>query len=151
MGILMGPILSAGGPILCLLMDEARPNGRSAVRRGWRTIDTDMAGDEDDLAFLSDEPMLDDHEGGSHERVKRTAAPGVEALLAEFVARSRNLSGAEFDAEFDRFIDRLVERNVDVAPPGLRDALRATVRSYIENDPTLSSAVRELRAAAQRT
>ena len=109
-----------------------------------------MAGDEDDIeSFDDDEPMLDDHEPGSGKRIKKSAA-GMRVLFAELRARSEGLTGAEFERELDRFIDRIVERNVGVAPVELRDELRDTMRSYLENDPTLSAMVAELRAAARR-
>lgn len=110
-----------------------------------------MAGDEDDIeSFDDDEPMLDDHEPGSGKRIKKSAAPGMRVLFAEFRTRSEGLTGADFERELDRFIDRIVERNVGVAPVELRDELRDTMRSYLENDPTLSAMVAELRAASSR-
>ena len=74
----------------------------------------------------------------------------MQALFADFAKRSKGLRGADFERALDRLIDQLVERNVGVAPAGVRDELRDTMRSYLENDPTLSSMVSELRAASRR-
>ena len=109
-----------------------------------------MAGDEDEIDSLEDEPMLDDYEAGSGRRVKRSAPPGVQRLFAEFVERSHGLSGPALERELDQLIDQIVERNVGIAPAGHQDELRATLRSYIEGDPTLSSMVSELRRASRR-
>ena len=110
-----------------------------------------MAADEDDIAsFDDDAEVLDDREGASGKRIKKSAAPGVEALFAAFVERSKGLRGAEFERELDGLIDEIVERNLSVVPAGIRDELRDTMRSYLESDPTLSSMVSELRGASRR-
>jgi hypothetical protein len=110
-----------------------------------------MAGDEDEIDSVDgDEPMLDDHEPPSGKRLKKSPTPSVRVLFAEFRTRSEGLTGAEFDRELERFIERLVDRNVAKAPARIREDLRDTMRSYIENDPTLVSMVAELREASRR-
>jgi hypothetical protein len=108
-----------------------------------------MAAEEKRFHVDGDTPMVDGQEPGSGQRVK-SGPPSVQSLFDDFAMHSKGLTGAEFEQELDLLIDRIVERNVALAPPALREGLRDTMRSYLENDPTLTSMVAELRAAARR-
>jgi hypothetical protein len=110
-----------------------------------------MAADKDKLQSPNgSQPVANAGEGASGERIKKQPAPAVKTLFAEFRTRSAGLSGADFERELDVLIEQVVERNLEAAPAGVRDELRETVRSYLENDPTFSKMVADLRAAARR-
>jgi hypothetical protein len=105
-------------------------------------------GDEDAKWSDGSDELDDGSDPSSGARPKRAAPLEARALTDELERRAAGRSGTELDHILDEMLDEMLERTVAIAPPSRRDALRASLRRRMTDDPLFSDALARLRARA---